>query len=192
MQHDSAPRSGQPPPHRHNLFFTLWPDDATRAHIADVAAVLRSTHVGAGRWIKPERYHLTLRFLGDYPALPAALLESVRTAARQVRSSPFYFALDTSGCFGQARMPCWLGCSVASAPLLELSDQLAQALEAQGVPVRNPAQWVPHVTILRDAERAIDKMLCAPVRWPVEEFVLIDSRVRPFLPYRVLDRWPLR
>jgi 2'-5' RNA ligase len=50
----------------HRLFFALWPDDALRVRIADVAAKAITAHASGGRSLKPDRYHVTLQFLGDF------------------------------------------------------------------------------------------------------------------------------
>jgi 2'-5' RNA ligase len=191
MQQSSLPGFEPPPRELHNLFFALWPDDATRAGIGAVAERLRLDQPTQGRWIKPSRYHLTLQFLGEYAALPADLVAKACTAAARVRVPGFDLTLDKIGSFGNAKIPCWLGCVQLPPGLQALSDGLGDALRGVGCRVAGSTQLVPHVTVLRDAQHALDLPLDPLLRWHVGEFVLIGSRIQPFAPYRILGRWPL-
>lgn len=178
-------------PHElHQLFFALWPDDATREQLAVVAQQLREQGA-VGRWIKPRRHHLTLRFLGRHAAIDEDLLARARAAAERVACSAFDLVLDRAGSFALPRIPAWLGCSSPPAELLALVDALGAGLHAQGLRVESD-DFVPHVTVLRDASRPLRTALPQPVRWRVEDFVLIDSRIQPFAPYRIVERWRLR
>lgn len=191
MQQTHLPGFDPPPREVHNLFFALWPDEATRARIAAAADSLRAV-APQGRWIKPHRYHLTLQFLGEYAALPPLLLERAIDAAQRVRVPAFDLALDVVGSFANARIPCWLGCSEVPAGLRTLFDTLGSALRESACRAVGGARLVPHVTVLRDAERSLNAQVSAPVCWRIDEFVLIDSRTQPPAPYRILERWPLR
>lgn len=191
MQQSHLPGFDPPAREIHNLFFALWPDEATRARIAAAADALRRGPAPQGRWLKPERYHLTLEFLGEHAAFPAALAERAAQAAADVQAAAFDLDLDIAGSFGNTKIPCWLGCRTMPEGLGRLHENLRTALAARGCRVVR-TQLVPHVTILRDADRALQAVLPAPLRWRIDEFVLIDSRTQPFAPYRVLGRWALR
>jgi 2'-5' RNA ligase len=192
MSQDNLPGFEPPPREIHNLFFALWPDEPVRALISSVAESLHSSPVRRGRWIKPHRYHLTPAFLGEHAALPAALVERACAAAEGVRASAFDLVLDIAGSFGKTRIPGWLGCSAEPPALRALFEELSQALRTQGCRVRGGDRFVPHVTVLRDADQALRADLQTPVSWRVDEFVLIASRTLPPAPYRLLGRWQLR
>lgn len=185
----NAPPGIEPTRTVHNLFFALSPGPPTRAAIAAVADALRTSDAPAGRWLKPPRYHLTLQFLGEFVQVPADLLARAVDAAGQVALAPFSFALDVVGSFGARHMPLWLGCDHAPVELLRLHDALGKALARHACHTHGATRLVPHVTILRDAERALHRHLPSPIAWHVDEFVLIDSQ--PPDPYRVVGRWPL-
>jgi 2'-5' RNA ligase len=191
MQQASLPGFDPPPREIHNLFFALCPDEATRSRIAGAVERLRAGPVPQGRWIKPHRYHLTLQFLGEHPSPPEDLIARAFAAAARVDRPAFDLHLDIAGSFGNAQIACWLGCSGAPAGLQALFDALASELREAGCRVMGGATLVPHVTILRDADRSLQLRLAVPVSWHVDEFVLIDSRTQPFAPYRVCGRWPL-
>ena len=86
---DDAP-SGE----MHRLFFALWPDEALRPRIAQAAASIVSEHAPGGRALKPDKYHVTLQFLGDFRPLPPSLVDSAKAAAAAVRSPAFELSLD--------------------------------------------------------------------------------------------------
>jgi len=134
---------------------------------------------------------MTVHFLGRYPEVGADLLARARAAAAQASVDGFDLGIDLAGSFPLARIPAWLGCSVTPPRLQALVDTLGKGLHAQGLQVQGAA-FVPHVTVLRDATSALQATLPEPVRWRVEEFVLVDSRIQPYAPYRILGRWRLR
>ncbi len=183
---DAAP-SGE----LHRLFFALWPDDALRARIADAAARVVSAHTPGGRSLKPDRYHVTLQFLGDFQPLPETLLDTARAAADTVRASAFELPLDSVGGFRGANV-WWLGSQATPDPLRALYDALGRALMQHRVPVKSAANFVPHLTVQRDVRRHIAPTPVPALSWPVGEFVLIDSQPGRGVPYDVVGRWPLR
>jgi 2'-5' RNA ligase len=192
MHQPSLPGFAPAPREVHNLFFALWPDEATRARIASAVETLRAGPVPQGRWIKPSRYHLTLQFLGEHPALPEDLIGCADRAAARVDAAAFDIDLDIAGSFGNTRIPCWLGSSEPPPGLRVLHDALGTALREAGCRVVGGTSFTPHLTILRDADRPLQARLAMPLRWRVEEFVLIHSRTQPIAPYRACGRWRLR
>jgi len=175
----------------HRLFFALWPDDAIRRCIADAAATLKADHAPAGRWIGAHRYHMTLQFLGDFAQLPASLVDHACAAAAAVHTPAFALTLDRAGSFRNRAIPWWLGCQSAPAGLQQLWDELGRALAKRGVRVPSGA-LTPHVTILRNADRALPPSTAiAPIEWPVASFALIHSELGARNAYTVLQEWPL-
>ena len=175
----------------HHLFFALWPDDDTRERIASAAEQLKRTHAPRGRWIRPHRYHLTLRFLGEHATLPDPLIAACRAAGDAVRAPPFSFALDAAGSFANRKIPWWLGCHAMPDALDALWSALALHLRAHGIAPNEPAPRVAHVTILRGADRRLAIERIDPIEWAVGEFVLVDSALGAAPSYTILQRWPL-
>lgn len=186
---DPRGRANTAPRISHHLFFALQPDDATRARIEAVALELRREHAPGGRWIKPDRYHMTLCYLGAHAALPDDLVEAARAAGDGVRSPPFDFALDVTGSFANRSIPWWLGCREMPRGLAMLWDAIDTGLSDGHV--RDPARRVAHVTVLRDADRRLPPTPIAPIPWTVHEFVLIDSVLGPHARHSVIGRWRL-
>ena len=181
-----------PPQVSHNLFFALWPDAEVRAQIDVAARHLKQVHAPAGRWIKPHRYHLTLLFLGEHVSVPGDLVAAAVATGDRVHASVFAFALDIAASFANRKIPWWLGCREIAPGLARLREDISTGLRASGYGIRDEVDPVAHVTILRDAGRALPATPIAPIEWAVGEFVLIDSRLGLESSYTVLRRWPLR
>lgn len=190
MHHDLF---GTPPPGEsvtHNVFFALMPDDATRNGMARVVEALRARHALQGRWLKPERYHMTLHFLGAYSELPRELIDATCMAAERVRLPAFDLVLDRAGHFPKGIG--WLGSAQPEGPLVRLWDELRRQLAHARVGVRGHAAFKPHVTVLRDARGTLPAEPIEPLAWPVRDFVLVDSLLGERNEYRALGRWALQ
>lgn len=172
---------------RHNLFFALRPDAATAARIATLARGVFDKYQPGGYLLRPSRYHITLPYLGEHVALPPALVHAAQRAGAAVRMAPFMLSLDLVGSFPNMKVPWWLGLSKRCAML----DSLFKAIAASLGQDLDPNQFHPHLTIVRDAVRQLSWMSVVPITWAVEEFVLIDSHVRPQPKYEVIGRWRL-
>ncbi|KRD79462.1 RNA 2',3'-cyclic phosphodiesterase [Lysobacter sp. Root983] len=178
----------------HRLFFALMPDTATRERIAGLAPALRQRYQGGGRLIGAHRYHLTLQFLGDFGALPQAIAERAATAAQTLRLPAFELSLDRAGSFRNHAIPWWLGCEHPAPGLTELWERLGVALAKAGVRIESGHRaHAPHVTILRDAERALAPTPIEPIAWRVDRFVLVHSLLaaQGQSRYDILGEWPL-
>jgi 2'-5' RNA ligase len=173
----------------HNLFFGLLPDEKSRQQMADAVKQLRVRHAIQGRWIKPERYHLTLHYLGTFSELPEALMERARAAAGSVRVPAFPMTLERAGHFGQGVG--WLGTARVDASLQRLWEALRSALTQEHVRIQGHASFKPHVTVLRDAHGGMPAEPIEPVVWPVRDFALIDSQLGARNEHVVVQRWPL-
>lgn len=167
----------------HRLFFALVPPPAVRERIAQAAAAVERSHPSGGRLLKPDRYHVTLRFLGDFDPLPPSLPDAARAAADAVPLEAFDMLLDHAGSFGRNGVR-WLGGPPNDA-LQALWSDLGNALARQGVRVVREG-FVPHLTIARDVRAALTPAPIDPVSWRVDGFALVESR--PGRPYGILHR----
>lgn len=171
------------------LFFALWPDEAARSASREAARQLQLRLQPGGYLSSPERYHLTLLFLGDQvrPEHEQAALR----AAEGLRAAPFELCLDQAGSFRNKSVPWWLGPRQPPEALTQLHERLREAMARAQVPVER-MRFVPHLTIARDARRVLPPTPVTPIRWAVQDFVLIRSRLdRQPLEYEILGRWPL-
>lgn len=179
---------------RHSLFFALWPDDATRTRIDAAATQVEAAHAHGGRRLRPHRYHLTLRWLGDLAAAHERELDAAREAAEAVRRAGipgFGLPLDIAGGFASARV-CWLGCRDAPQALRGLRAALDDGLARSGMKFGKGQALVPHVTVARDCRRSWpETALESPVPWRVDGFALIRSDIQRQHAYTVVGQWSL-
>ncbi|HET8883379.1 MAG TPA: RNA 2',3'-cyclic phosphodiesterase [Solimonas sp.] len=171
------------------LFFALWPGEAVRKACSDATRELKVKLQPSGYLSAPERYHMTMLFLGD--RVSAAHEASAVQAARLVRMAPFTLTLDHAGSFRNTRnVPWWLGPRRTPPQLSLLHDRLRDAMLRTDTPIER-MRFSPHLTVLR-ADRPLPPTPIAPVEWPIDEFVLIRSRLdlQP-IAYEIVGRWPL-
>lgn len=172
------------------LFFALWPDVPVRAAAQAAARALKVKMQPGGYLSAPERYHLTLQFLGDF--VPPDQQAAALAAAAQVRAAPFDLRLDHASSFKNPQIPWWLGPGEIPEALTRLYRTLQEHLTAARVSTER-LRFQPHLTILRDAGLVLPRTPIPAIEWPVREFVLVRSRLdlKP-VQYELLGRWPLQ
>ncbi|MEW6039810.1 MAG: RNA 2',3'-cyclic phosphodiesterase [Pseudomonadota bacterium] len=164
----SAQAPPEPPPLR--LFFALWPDEEVHEALVRLIRPVRRTV--KGRWVEPDKFHLTLAFLG---AVPPGRLPELAAMTEGLDLPRFELALDRLEYWRHNRVLC-LGASAVPPLLLELVRVLNSKLSQAGFPVeRRPFR--AHLTLARKAEADWSAMpLKRPVTWPVECVTLVESR----------------
>lgn len=171
---------------RQRMFFALWPDEAVRVALGRAALVIPPGDAARASWIRTERYHLTLAFLGE---IEPRQIEAAERAAGEIRVRPFRLQLDTVGHFPGPNVV-WIGPQSLPPELTQLKAELDRELLRYGLPLVQ-GRFTPHVTCLRGVREAPD---AAPVRidWTVHEFVLVKSLLKPGASkYKIVARWPL-
>ena len=176
----------------HRLFFALRPDAGVLAELADTIAKLKATQRIRGRWLKPEKLHLTLQFLGDFVAADE-VARRAQHAGDLIRANAFEFVLDRAETFaGRFNPPCVLRCSPASEPRLQacsrdLGAALAAADLAEHVDTRT---YLPHVTLAYADHALAGPIAINPIIWRATEFCLLDSLIGRST-HAELARWRL-
>lgn len=149
------------------------------------------------RWERPEKHHITLKFLGS---VPETEIPGVRQAIKNVGeiTQPFEVTLQGTGIFPDVKRPrvIWLGVSDGNHELAKIVKNLASALSTLSFPEEKRA-FHPHYTIGRikhsgDARRVAEHVASSkfgPVTWTVEEIMLYESILSPNGSiYRPVDR----
>jgi len=164
-------------------------------NVADSLAMMRGGLPGA-RWIDPENYHLTLRFIGD---IDDALARDIAGLLGRVQRRPFELRLDGLSSFG-GRKPRALVASVTPVmPLLELQAEQERLLQRLGLEPEG-RKYIPHVTLARLRETSswqVADYLSArghfrSAAFEVSRFVLFSSRSSVGGgPYVVEEAYPL-
>lgn len=166
----------------HRLFFALWPDDATRARLAQAARQCSQ------RPVAEDKLHMTLHFLGACSADQQACYAQAVSA---VHCEAFELQLDYLG--GRARSQIqWLSASHPPAALLRLVATLGEVLTGCGYEAEK-RRFLPHVTLSRHARKPCIQAGLPAIRWMIRDFVLVESvAVEGQVRYQVRARWPCR
>jgi 2'-5' RNA ligase len=159
-------------------------------------AMLRGGLPGA-RWIDPEHYHVTLRFIGD---IDAALAHEVESLLGRVRRGGFELQVEDLHSFGGRKPRAVVATLAAAPPLMELQAEHERLLQRVGLEPEG-RRYIPHVTLARlreSSSRQVADYLAmrAPFRSPpftVSRFVLFSSRASVGGgPYVVEAAYPLK
>jgi 2'-5' RNA ligase len=163
--------------------------------IAQSLAMMRGGLPGA-RWIDPENYHLTLRFIGD---IDDAMAREIAGVLGRIYRQGFDLRLDALTSFG-GRKPRAVVATVAPvAPLMDLQAEHDRLLQRLGLEPEG-RKYTPHVTLarLRDSSsHQVAEYLAARGHYrsssfEVSRFVLFSSRASiGGGPYVVEEAYPL-
>lgn len=159
--------------------------EAVKTALGEVGRVLSSQIPRqAVRWVKPDRMHLTLRFLGEtplssLPAIAAGLDEIV------AEKSPLLLYLGQLGCFPSSARPrvIWAGTTGNEEALQRLKREIDELLQPMGwQPETRPFR--AHLTLGRVKESGKLKGVVwnaelEPLPVPVTEIQLIESELLP-------------
>ena len=165
---------------------------------AEIAARLSGLRGGlpGARWVDPENYHITLRFLGD---IDVDIAHDVADLLARVRRRAFSLAVDGLGSFGGSK-PRQVWARVPAIPeLMALQSENEQLVQRAGLPPET-RKFTPHVTLarLRDtkshslAEYLESRGSFLSTPFDVTRFVLFSSQPsRGGGPYIIEQVYPL-
>jgi len=149
------------------------------ANVTQSLAMLRGGLPGA-RWIDPENYHLTLRFIGD---VDDTVAREVAWLLGKVSRPPLELRFDGLSSFG-GRRPRAVVAALAQTPaLMELQAEHERLMQRVGLEPEG-RKFTPHVTLarLRDsssrqvADYLATRPFLEPLPFRVSRFVLFSSR----------------
>ena len=149
------------------------------AEIGQTLSTLRGGLPGA-RWIDPENYHVTLRFIGDIDGISA---NEIASMLFRVNRKPFEVAVQGLSSFGGKKPRAVVANIAPSRPLIELQAELERLMQRIGLDPEG-RKFTPHVTLarLRDAaaQDVADYLSVRgyfPTRvFTAQRFVLFSSR----------------
>lgn len=138
---------------------------------------------GAVRWVRPEGFHLTLKFLGS---VPEAKVDEIREVMERVARDwdPFTVEVEGAGAFPSLRRArvLWVGVSDPQGKLKALFKALERGLRKLGFPEED-RPFHPHLTLGRVKGTAdLSFVGGEEVRvgaLEVREVVLFKSELRP-------------
>ncbi len=149
------------------------------SNVVQSLSSLRGGLQGA-RWIDPENYHLTMRFIGD---VDDATAHEVASLLSRVKRPPFEIHMEGLSAFG-GRKPRAVVANVAASPaLMEAQAEQERLFRRIGLEPEG-RKYTPHVTLARlreSSSRQVAEYLAArgyfrTAAFPVARFVLFSSR----------------
>jgi len=154
------------------------------------------------RWVRPDQFHYTVKFLGEQPVLKAQ--HAMETAGRVCDDlKPFSLTLAGLGAFPNARRPSvlWIGATEGSQQFEDMARKLDEALVREHFR-RESKPPTAHLTIARiktyDAEAAVAEGLSRATVGEigtinVDSIVLMQSVLRPTgSEYTLVERFAFR
>jgi len=166
------------------LFFALWPDDATRAQMAQVTSSL------GGRVTAAHNLHLSLGFVSHVST--AQVEEFIRIGAALLQG-PLELELTLT------HIEYWRDVGIAALVLrqtpdllLHLAAQLHDALSHWGLDI-DPRPFRAHVVVSRHISDFRTKALAEPIAWRPDRLALIEPHLADrFRTYRVRAMWAVQ
>ena len=115
---------------------------------AEISLALSSLRGGlpGARWIDPENYHLTLRFIGDIDERMADDVTSILGERRQ--RAPLHITIDGLDSFGGGKPRAVFARTSGNGELSELQAEQERLLRQVGLPPET-RKFTPHVTLAR-------------------------------------------
>ncbi len=146
-----------------------------------LALSLKRGGLAGARWIDPESYHVTLRFIGDVDNAAAA--DAEQALEHLIDSLAFPVRLTALGVFGGDRPRALFAAIEPDDGLMRLQAAQERVLQRAGL-APEARRYVPHVTLARlrgttaiDVARHIaDAGAFMPLRFTPSRFVLFSSR----------------
>ena len=157
-----------------------------RTAMEEFMGLIRS-HCEGARWERPDKLHLTIKFLGDTDdRLVGDILGVLRD--RTAALGPFSVTVSGFGAFPSLQRPrvIWVGCENRDGTLLRIHDAIDEGLAALGFP-KEERTFHPHVAIARVRERGARTHLTSlsknitfdPRHTLVSEIFLMKSVLQP-------------
>jgi 2'-5' RNA ligase len=174
-------------------FVAVFPPPEVRRALIQAAQRLRV--IGEVRWSRPERAHLTLKFLGDVAEDDVGrVVKALEPVCRRHR--PFEARSSSFGAFpsaGRARIV-WAGIGEGSEPLRALAEDVETSLAPLGFE-REARAYMPHLTLGRARGRPVSlevvEMPPAVPGFIVRDVKLVESVLGGWSTYSTLATYPL-
>jgi RNA 2',3'-cyclic 3'-phosphodiesterase len=162
-------------------------DDARRLAAEHIDRMRQQAKDVRVRWEKPEKIHVTVKFLGNDDGEKIGAVNDATAAVAQ-EFSPFEIAIVGTGVFPNARQPrvLWLRIENAGLTLRQIAAEIDSRLSGIGFE-KEKRRFSPHVTIARvrepkKAKRLAEVHLQSPIvsqPFTVGELVVYESQLKP-------------
>ncbi len=112
--------------------------------IGQTLSLLRGGLPGA-RWIEPEDYHVTLRFIGDIDPSSA---NEIASLLLRINRKPFEVTVQGLASFGGKKPRAVVASVLPTRPLLDLQAELERIMQRLGLGP-DTRKFTPHITLAR-------------------------------------------
>lgn len=162
------------------LFIALWPGNDVRGQLREWRDAW--TWPPSASLVHTGRLHMTLHFLGSVPR--ERIAELIQGLA--VGFEPFELDLGHPELWPGGIAV--LAPDIIPPPLLEMHGALGEALLRLGLALETRT-YRPHVTLARRAAGAIQPLQGPPIRWPIEGYALMESKIDASGSYSLLQTY---
>ncbi|MEP7054073.1 MAG: RNA 2',3'-cyclic phosphodiesterase [Actinomycetota bacterium] len=182
---------------RDHTFVAVVPPAAVVAPLTSAWQQWRAAYPGF-TWVGPERWHVTLAFLGETTSGQRHRLDE-SVALLTAATAPLPARLSGTGAFPSAGRPRILWVGVAAAGLDVLAEGVRRAARHSRIAL-DDKPFRPHLTLARargdtassDVPHLLRKLsLAEGAAWEVSRIVLFVSSGGPHPAYTELTAWPL-
>ncbi len=183
------------------LFYCLELPAPIQAELDRIVQPLRLAEARV-TWVRPENFHVTVKFLGEVNPTVVDALKALGTQITPLFDT-FELTFDTVGAFPSKQRPrvLWIGCRQAPQALFALQGQLERELTKMGFEAER--RFSPHVTVGRVKDehtsrlvqfsRIISQIKPFECRAPIASLTLMESRLSPGgAMYTPVATWELR
>lgn len=151
------------------LFYCFELPHAVRAQLYEIAQLLRAPEARVS-WVRPENFHITVKFLGE---VEPSVVEPLKALGAQIaeRFQKSEIVFDTVGAFPTPNRPrvLWIGSRHPPNVIFDIQEDLEQALTKMGFEAEQ--HFMPHVTVGRiKDERTVHE----------GRFAQMLSQIKPF------------
>lgn len=168
------------------VFFAIFPNEFVQKQLAHQAEILEPTC--GGRQVRTQNFHLTLLFLGDVGTNRIAILQQTM---KNISAKKFELSLDKI-CYWKRNQITYIQANQFPNELFFLVDSLKTALSEAGF-LFDKYIYKPHVTLIRKATHSAEIDLPIPIKWEVNEWLLIQSKqTESGVDYIPLSQWNLK
>jgi len=102
--------------------------------------------IEGARWVEPQNFHITLRFIGD---VDEDIAENALNALDLVHGEPFALKLNGLGTFGRPPRALWVGVQdLSRGSLVALQANVESAMVRTGLKPEG-RKYTPHMTLAR-------------------------------------------
>jgi 2'-5' RNA ligase len=142
-------------------------------------SLMRGGMSGA-RWVEPENYHVTLRFMGD---VDLAMARDISSSLAAIRREPCEITIDGLSAFGGEKPRALIAHVQAHAALIDLQGEQERLVRRLGL-APETRKFVPHITLARMRGVSASEVahylggrgLFATRKFTAQRFVLYSSR----------------